>query len=299
MFLNDAFLAGRREAPLRFGIHVPKQRNLTATAAYASAIGCGAFQLFSGNPVGWRIGKLDSRDRGGFIEEVAASGLHPILVHAPYIVNLASPNAALRERGRRTLTDAIERAVELHAGPTVVHAGNHMGDGVAAGVSLAVEMIGEALDRSPITGRLAIEGGAGKGTEIGVTFGELRALVEPFPPNRVGIVLDTAHLWALGYDLRDRGAVAAMIGEFDSGPGLHRLWAIHANDSLAARGARRDRHSLWTEGRMGRPTLRNLVRAPELSELPVIFEVPGKTADFDRRRLASMRRLETRLHRAP
>lgn len=280
-----------------FGIHVPKRRSLAATASYASSIGCQAFQIFSGNPVGWQIGNLDQKDLEGFIEEVTTSDIDTILVHAPYIVNLASPDTALRKRARRTLTEAMVRAADLRAGPTVVHAGNHMGYGIEAGISRAIEMMGEALDRSPAGARLAIEGGAGKGTEIGVTFGELLALVKPFPADRVGVVLDTAHLWALGYDLRDASAVSAMMREFDSGPGLDRLWGIHANDSLADRGSRRDRHALWTEGRMGRRSLRNIVRATELSELPMIFEVPGSTADFDRRRLASMRRLEARLRR--
>ena len=283
---------------VRFGIHVPRKHSLRATAAYAATIGCQACQIFSGNPVGWRIGKLDERDSDAFRGEIAAAGIEPVLVHAPYIVNPASPDAALRARARRALTDALNRAAALDAGPTVVHAGNHMGDGSAAGISRAVDMIGQALERSAPNAGLAIEGGAGKGTEIGVTFGELVALVAPFPPDRVGVILDTAHLWALGYDLRSADAVTAMIDEFGAGPGIERLWGIHANDSLAELASRRDRHALWTKGRMGRAALRNLMRAPELRDLPAIFEVPGETLDFDRRRLSSMRRLDASLNRA-
>lgn len=282
---------------MRFGIHVPRKRTLRATAEYAAAIGCQACQIFSGNPVGWRIGKLDRHDLEGFREEVASSDIAPVLVHAPYIINPATPHAALRASSRRALTQALDRTAALGVGPTVVHAGNHMGAGSAAGISRAIDLITEAVGRSAPGARLAIEGGAGKGTEIGVTFGELRALVEPFQSDRVGVVLDTAHLWALGYDLRDASAVAAMVDEFDRGPGLDRLWGIHANDSLADRGSRRDRHALWTEGRMGRKGLRNLVRVPEFGALPVVFEVPGETADFDRKRLSSMRRLDARLNR--
>ncbi|MFH1501770.1 MAG: deoxyribonuclease IV [Candidatus Eisenbacteria bacterium] len=282
---------------MRFGIHVPRQRSLTATAEYARDIGCSACQIFSGNPVGWTIGRLDPRDRDGFVEVVAAAGIRPVLVHAPYLINMASGDRALRARSTRGLVDALTRASELEAGPVVVHAGNHKGDGSATGVARAIAVIGKALADAPGDAVLAVEGGAGKGTEIGVTFGELAALVAPFPRERVGVLLDTAHLWALGYDMQSADALAALLREFDEGPGLPRLLGIHGNDSGAELGSHRDKHALWTEGRMGKRALRNLVGAPELAELPFVFEIPGETQEFDRKRLASMRRMEKRLRR--
>jgi deoxyribonuclease-4 len=277
---------------VRFGIHVPKQRNLAATAAYARDIGCETIQIFSGNPIGWGIGRLDPADRDGFVSIIRAAGIAPVLVHAPYLVNLAARERKLAARSLRTLIDAAARAVDLDAGPVVVHAGNHMGAGSAAGVRRAVKMLERALERTPGKARIAVEGGAGKGTEIGVTFAELALIVAPFPADRVGVVLDTAHLWAVGYDLRNGAAIEAMLDEFDAGPGLARLRAIHANDSLAERGSRRDRHALWSEGVMGMRALRRLVRTERLRDVPVIFEVPGETAEFDRKRLRRMRRLD-------
>lgn len=282
---------------MRFGIHVPRQRNLTATAEYARNVGCGAFQIFSGNPVGWRIGRLDASDREGFVETVHEAGISPVLVHAPYLINLATGDRRLRRLSTRGLVDAMTRAADLRAGPVVVHAGNHKGAGPQRGIERAVRMIGRVLERAPCAARLAIEGGAGKGTEIGVTFDELAALVTPFPEDRVGVLLDTAHLWALGHDLRKADAVRALLDGIDRGPGLERLVGLHANDSKAELGSRRDKHALWTEGRMGRRALRNLVRAPELTDMPFVFEIPGKTPEFDRRRLASMRRMERRIRR--
>jgi deoxyribonuclease-4 len=282
---------------LQFGIHVPKQRDLTATAEYAREIGCGACQIFSGNPVGWTIGRLDPADRDGFIEVVRDAGIRTVLVHAPYLINMASPDRTLQAKSTRALVDALTRASELRAGPVVVHAGNHKGDGSAAGVARAVSMITKALRDAPPDARLAVEGGAGKGTEIGVSFAELASLVEPFPAERVGILLDTAHLWALGHDMRSTAGLESMLSELDEGPGLPRLMGIHGNDSGADLGSRRDKHALWTEGRMGRRALRNLVKAPELAELPFVFEIPGETPEFDRKRIASMRRLERRVRR--
>jgi len=283
---------------VRFGIHVPRQRSLAATAAYAHDIGCDSFQIFSGNPVGWSIGKLDPADRDRFVAAVRTAGMGPILVHAPYLINMATGDRRLRRLSRRALTDAMTRAVELSAGPVVVHAGNHKGAGSAAGIDHAVRLIDAVLKEAPESATLAIEGGAGKGTEIGVTFDELAALVSPFPRARVGVLLDTAHLWALGHDLRDPEEVFGMLEALDAGPGIERLFGLHANDSDAELGSRRDRHALWTEGRMRRRGLRNLVGAPELAELPVVFEIPGDTPEFDRRRLASMRRMEDRLRPA-
>lgn len=282
---------------MRFGIHVPRQRSLTATVEYARGIGCQTIQIFSGNPIGWRIGRLEARDRDGFVSGARDAGVAPVIVHAPYLINLASRDRTLRARSRRALVDAATRALELEAGPVVVHAGNHMGAGSESGVARAVETLEGVVDRSDERARIAVEGGAGKGTEIGVTFEELAMLVGPFPAGRIGVVLDTAHLWALGYDLRIRSAIDNMLDEFEAGPGLDRLWAIHANDSLAELGSRSDRHSLWTEGRMGMRTLRLLVRTPRLYDTPVIFEVPEDTPDSERKRLARVRRLDRQARR--
>jgi deoxyribonuclease-4 len=282
---------------MRFGIHVPKKRNLSATAAYARDIGCRTIQIFSGNPIGWATGRLDPDDRDGFVAVIRAAGIEPVLVHAPYLVNLAGRDPGLRARSRRALIDATVRAADLEAGPVVVHAGNHMGAGAAVGIRRALDTLERALERAPRGARIAVEGGSGKGTEIGISFEELADLVEPFPPDRIGVVLDTAHLWALGHDLRQRAAVEAMLDEFDDAVGLDRLWAIHANDSLAELGSHRDRHALWSDGAMGMKALRVLVRAGRLRDMAVIFEVPGETADFDRKRLDRMRRLNREARR--
>jgi deoxyribonuclease-4 len=112
----------------------------------------------------------------------------------------------------------------------------------------------------------------------------------------VGIVLDTAHLWGFGFDLSEKPALDRLVADLESAPGLDRVWAIHGNDSDADLGSRRDRHVLWAEGRMGRKGLRNIVGCDALSHLPFIFEIPGETPEFDRKRLASMKRLDRRLN---
>lgn len=280
---------------MRFGIHVPRQRSLTTTAEYARDAGCQSFQIFSGNPVGWAIGALRPPDRDGFRNVVERASMGPILVHAPYLINIATGDRRLRRLSEKALVDAMVRASDLGAGPVVVHAGNHKGAGPRLGVERGVSTLAAVLERAPEGCKLAIEGGAGKGTEIGTTFEQLRDLVSPFPAGRVGVLLDTAHLWALGYDLRSEDVLAAMLDEVAKGPGFDRLMGVHGNDSSADLGSRRDRHALWTEGRMGRKALRNLVGAPELAGLPFVFEIPGETPDFDRRRLRSMRRMERRV----
>jgi deoxyribonuclease-4 len=280
---------------LRFGIHVPRQSSLAATARYAADIGCGAFQIFSGNPVGWAIGRLDPADRDSFVETVASASMGPVLVHAPYLINLATGDRTPQGKSRRALVDAIARATELRAGPVIIHAGNHLGAGARTGVKRAVRALEHVLERAPRGSTVAVEGGAGKGTEIGVTFEQLAGIVSPFPADKVGVLLDTAHLWALGYDLRSPAALDAMLREFDDGPGMKRLVGIHGNDSHAELGSHRDRHALWSDGNMGRRALRNIVGNRELAHLPLVFEVPGETPEFDRKRLASMRRMEKRL----
>ena len=283
---------------MRFGIHVPKQRNLTATADFAAEIGCETMQLFSGNPMSWTTGSLDARDVEGFRGSVSESGIEPVVLHTPYLINLASPVKRLASLSLRGLVAALFRSTELGVGPVIVHCGNHMGRGSDAGIERAVALLRRALERAPESATLALENGAGKGTEIGVSVEELSRLVSPFPRDRVGVVLDTAHLWALGHDLRERSALDSLIEAMEAGFGLERVLAIHGNDSSAELGSRRDRHALWSEGRMKRKGLRNIVGHPALSHLPLIFEIPGETKEFDMRRLASMKRLDARLRRA-
>ena len=284
------------EVLMRFGIHVPKQADLPATARYAADIGCETFQLFSGNPMSWSTGRLASRERDGFILEIERAGIGPVLLHTPYVINLATPDKGLRANSLRGLAAAMVRAHELSVGPVVVHCGNHMGTGTDAGIERAVRILERVLDQTPPEATVALENGAGKGTEIGLSVDELARLVAPFPPDRVGIVLDTAHLWGLGFDLSRKPVLDQLVADLESGPGLGRVWAIHGNDSDADLGSRRDRHALWTEGRMGRKGLRNIVGCEALSPLPFIFEIPGETPEFDTERLASMRRLDRRLN---
>jgi deoxyribonuclease-4 len=280
---------------MRFGIHVPRQRSLEATARYAGDCGCESIQIFSGNPMGWTIGALDEDDRDGFVAAVRDAGIRPVVVHSPYLINMAGPSRKLRARSLGAMTDGLARTVALEAGFFVVHAGNHMGDGAQRGIARAARMIERVLDRVPERAVLAVENGAGKGTEIGTTVDELHGIVSPFPAERVGILLDTAHLWAMGHDLRRREAWSELLDRLGSGPGLERLLGIHANDSHADLGSRIDRHALWNEGRMGRRGLRELVRRPELQDLPVIFEIPLESAEENLERNRSMRRLERRV----
>jgi deoxyribonuclease-4 len=266
------------------------------TARYAADIGCEAIQLFSGNPMSWDTGALDPRERDGFLEVLERARIGPVVFHTPYLINPATPDRRLQRNSLRGLKAAMRRAHELGSGPVITHCGNHMGDGPDAGVSRAVTMVERALDGTPPESTLALENGAGKGTEIGVTMEELARLMELLPADRVGIALDTAHLWGLGYDLSAEPGVLRLVSEVEEGPGLDRIWVIHGNDSSADLGSRRDRHALWTKGRMGRKGLRALVGNPSLRHLPFIFEIPGETPEFDKRRLRSMKRLDRRLN---
>jgi len=281
---------------MRFGIHVPKQADLPATARYAADIGCETIQLFSGNPMSWSTGRLTSRERDGFILEIERAGIDPVVLHTPYVINLATPERELRANSLRGLVAAMVRAHELRAGPVIVHCGNHMGAGTDEGIERAVRMLEKALDQTPPESTVALENGSGKGTQIGLSVDELARLVAPFPRDRVGIVLDTAHLWGFGFDLSKKSVIDQLVADLESGPGLDRVWAIHGNDSDADLGSRRDRHAFWTMGNMGRKGLRNIVGCEALSHLPFIFEIPGETPEFDTERLASIKRLDKRLN---
>lgn len=239
-------------------------------------IGCEAIQIFTKNQNQWQAKPLEAREIERFRRRQQETGIHPIVAHDAYLINLASPDDALWEKSLNAFIDELERAEALGLMGVVMHPGAHMGAGEQAGI----ERIARALDRAHAATAgfrtlTLLEITAGQGTNLGYTFEQLAAirnLVDD--PDRVGICFDTAHALAAGYDYRTPEAYAAMWEHFDQVLGLELLKCFHFNDSKRDLGSRVDRHTHIGQGYVGLEGFRLILNDPRFDGLPMLLETP-------------------------
>ena len=253
--------------------------------------GAETIQIFASNPRQWRLPSTSVEADHDLREQMASCDVSPLFLHAPYLVNLASPSDETRERSFRTLEWTMERAAELGACGVVVHAGQRAGGPRPPGLAAVVTAVSDLLESAPAGPRLVLELTAGAEGAVANRLPEAGELLDACHGHpRLGLCLDTCHLHAAGVDLRGEQEVEAFVKEVESEVGLDRLALLHANDSPYPLGARRDRHWHIGEGAIGREGFRALVRHPGLREVPVICETPGKLQE-DRRNIATLKAL--------
>lgn len=279
---------------MRFGIHISLSKGLKGVAQAAIATTSETFQIFSGNPGGWRVSQYKERDLAAFRELATAHGLGPAFLHAPYLVNLASPRDDFHAKSVVLVANALEKAAQLEVeAAALAHVGSHRGAGLEAGIQRLVAGLDAAFARAPAGVRFLLEPETGAGDEI-ARFEELRALFAAMPGtwrDRVGVCLDTAHLWGVGYDIGTPEGMRYCLTVFDRQVGLDRLWCVHANDSSRPFGSHTDEHQHPGEGQIGLEPFRALVNDPRVQEVPVILELPGETAEESRALVEEMRGL--------
>jgi deoxyribonuclease-4 len=256
------------------------------------AAGCGVIQVFLKNQLRWAGPRLDDATAGEFRRALATSGLRAACAHANYLVNLATPEPDERARAVAALVDELERAERLGLPFVVLHPGSHKGAGAGAGLAQLARSLDEVARRTAgWKVRVALENTAGAGHVLCARAEELRATLDRVrQPERLGVCLDTCHLFAAGYDIRTPRRFAAVLAKFDRLVGLERVVAFHLNDSRAGLGARLDRHENIGDGRIGLPAFRFLVRHRRLAAVPMVLETP-KRSDGDARNLATLRAL--------
>jgi deoxyribonuclease-4 len=241
----------------------------------AFAMGADTVQLFVQSPRTWRFPNHDPADLARFRERRAEAGLGA-LVHAVYLVNLATPDDAMYEKSVDTMRATVDAACALEADAVVFHVGSHLGAGFDAGLERIVPALAQVLDRCSERTWLLMENTAGAGGTIGRSLDELATIFDALGRHeRLGICLDSCHLYASGIDVTNRAALDALLGDLDARMGLDRLRALHANDSKAPLGSNRDRHDNIGEGLIGEG-LGAFLSHPKLQKLPAVLEVPGK-----------------------
>jgi deoxyribonuclease-4 len=241
----------------------------------AHEIGADSLQLFVQSPRAWRFPDHDPSDLAAFRERRQELGIGAVVVHALYLVNLASPNDEFYEKSVTTMSATMDTACAIEADGVIFHVGSHQGAGFEAGVERVIPAMKEILDHASDTTWLLLENSAGAGGTIGRSLEELTQLVTACGRHdRLGVCLDSCHLWVSGYDVTDRAALDTLLGELDRGIGLDRLRALHINDAQAPLGSNRDRHANILEGEMDEG-LGVFLGHPRLQGLPAVMEVPG------------------------
>jgi deoxyribonuclease-4 len=278
---------------MRFGAHVSIGRGLEKAVEKAGQLGCEAVQIFSSNPNSWQVSSLGPVVAEAFRIGVARFKISPVVLHTPYLLNLASGNDHNWHLSWKNLASALARAEALGAQYVVTHIGSHVGEGFESGADRVRDAVIRALDAVPGGSMVLLEGGSGAGNTIGSTFEEQAALVGRLGDriDRVGICLDTAHLWGAGYDLSSGENVDSVIAAFDRAVGIDRLKVLHLNDTQKDLGSHADRHWHIGQGNIGLEGFSALVNHPLLSEVAGIIETPEMELGKDTENLEVLRNL--------
>ncbi len=258
---------------LRIGCHLSSSRGYLAMGKEAEKIHANTFQFFTRNPRGSSVKKLDPKDISRYLEFAKEKDICHILAHAPYTLNAASADAHTREFALQTMEDDLKRLEYLPGICYNFHPGSHVKQGVETGIGHIAALLNAVLRPEQST-TVLLETMAGKGSEVGRSFQELREIIDRVGlSEKLGVCLDTCHVWDAGYDIA--GDLDGVLHEFDQVIGLHRLRAIHLNDSLNPLGAGKDRHARIGEGCIGFEALARVVCHPKLRNLPFYLETPN------------------------
>jgi len=283
----------------RLGVHLAHRRGLLAAADRAAAIGAETIQVFVDNPAAWRRRTEPPKTLPDFRDRLASASIAPIAVHAAYLVNLAGSDERFHRQSIDVLANELRAGAGYGARFVNAHVGSHLGSGPDRAVEQVVDAVaatlaatGDLRDRP----MLVLENSAGGGNGFGTTVEELSAIFDALrargiPDAAVGLCLDTAHLWAAGYELDDASAVDALFESVEASIGVDRLVMIHLNDSKSERGSRSDRHEHIGGGRIGAVGLGNVLRHPSVRHVAAYLETPGMDEGYDAINLARARAL--------
>ena len=263
---------------LQIGSHLSASKGYLAMGKQAVKLGATTFAFFTRNPRGGSAKAIQEQDVAAFLTYAQEHQIQKIVAHAPYTLNLCSADPSIREFAKNTLADDLVRMEYTPHQFYNFHPGSHVKQGVEVGIAQIAEALNAVL-KSEQTTTVLLETMAGKGSEVGRTFEELRAILDRVDlQEKMGVCLDTCHVWDGGYDIVDH--LDAVLEEFDTVIGLERLHAIHINDSKNPMGSHKDRHEKIGEGTIGLDAMVRIINHPQLRQLPFILETPNDDAGY-------------------
>ena len=258
---------------LHIGCHLSSAKGYKHMGEEALKIGASTFQFFTRNPRGSKAKKMDVQDAQALMDLVRQHNFAPIIAHAPYTLNPCAADPRVREFARLVVTEDLANLEYLPGVLYNFHPGNHVGQGVETGLELVAGLLNETL-RPQQTTTVLLETMSGKGTEVGSSFEEIAAILERVElQDKVGVCLDTCHIYAAGYDIVNN--LDGVLESFDKTIGLSRLKAVHLNDSLTPLASRKDRHAKIGQGTIGLEAIIEIINHPRLRHLPFCLETPN------------------------
>lgn len=263
---------------LQIGCHLSASKGYYAMGKEAKNINANTFQFFTRNPRGGKAKEINPTDVEKYLSFANENGINHILAHAPYTLNAASADPALREFAENTMADDLTRMEYTPGNCYNFHPGSHVGQGAEVGIAFISDMLNTILTPEQNT-TVLLETMAGKGSEIGRSFEELREILDRVTlKEKMGVCLDTCHIWDGGYDIVNH--LDEVITEFDKIIGLSNLKAIHLNDSMNPLGSHKDRHAKIGEGHIGFDALVRIINHPALCHLPFYLETPNELIGY-------------------
>lgn len=275
------------------GAHMSIAESVALAPERGEAVGCEAIQIFSRSPRMLKNTKpLSIEETTAFRENLAAHHIARVVIHANYLINLASPSKPMLKVARTAFVEELDRAQQLGVRDVIFHPGAHLGTGEAKGLRTIAESLDWCLDHAHAPDVFAVlENTAGAGSVLGSTFEQIGDIVKVSSrPDRLGLCVDTCHTFAAGYDFRTRAGYDALIRTIESSVGLSRLRAFHLNDSKGDLGSHQDRHENIGKGKIGLEGFRPIVNDPRFREHPGCLEFPGDDPGY-RRNLRTLRSL--------
>ena len=274
----------KRSAEMRIdmliGNHLSASKGYAAMGKAALALDANTFAFFTRNPRGGKAKEIDEKDVEKFLNFAKEHEFGKIVAHAPYTMNLCAAKEDVRSFSKEMLLDDLKRMEYTPGNYYNFHPGSHVGQGAEKGIALIAEALNEALKPEQTT-TVLLETMAGKGTEVGRTFEELREILDRVELNdKMGVCLDTCHVWDGGYDIVND--LDGVLNEFDHVIGLDRLKAVHFNDSMNDCGSHKDRHAKIGEGKIGAEAMRRVALHPLLEGRPFILETPNDDEGYRR-----------------
>lgn len=267
---------------LLLGAHMSIEGGLDKAIERGTQVGCTTLQMFTKSNRQWQAKAITSEEIEKFKQAVAASGINPIVAHASYLINLASPEVATRKKSITALKKELETCEQLNIPYLVLHPGSHVNQTTKEGIALINQGLNDVLKEAPGTTMITLETMAGQGSSVGSTFEELAEIYQLSEyKKRLGFCLDTCHIFAAGYNFSNQKEYEALWSKFDKILGLKNLKVIHLNDSKKELGCRVDRHEGIGKGKIGKEGFSLLCNDRRFFDIPKILETPKTTLDED------------------
>lgn len=258
----------------KIGCHLSASKGFLSMGKTATSIGANTFQFFTRNPRGGAAKDLDAADIEAFLEYSRENGIDTILAHAPYTLNVCSADAGIREFAKNTFIDDIKRMEAVPGNLYNFHPGSHVGQGSDAGIQMIASTLNEVI-YPEMTTTILLETMAGKGSEVGKSFEELKEILDRVElSEKLGVCLDTCHIYDAGYDVVND--LDGVLEAFDKVIGIDKLRAIHINDSKNPFSSHKDRHEVIGGGYIGEEAFGRIINHPALRDLPFYLETPNE-----------------------